>query len=320
MNTVHIIASCTDRKRLPPLVTLRSVPHASPAVRARAWWRQLRNQSGRTTPAAELYSGDHWAVVRTLPEAARTAGLRPVLWVASAGYGLIPASAPLCAYSATFARRSPDAVAHSAATPAERWRFAEAWWSTISGLAGPDRDRPRSVSQIAEENPHGRILVVASGDYVNAMESDLLRATRILSSSDHLVIVTARDRLATEELFPWGVPSDARLQSSVGGARTSLHARVARKILGEARRWDLSAADLRARYEGLVGRAPALVPFDRRRLTDAEVSTFVRRALHSRRHVSCTALLRELREGGRACEQGRFKQLFHALRGTTHAS
>lgn len=320
MTTVHIVASCTERKRLPVSLSLRSVPDRKPVERAHLWWNRLCAIPGRTASASDLYSGDHWAVVRTLPQEAISAGFRSLLWVASAGYGLVPAAALLHPYSATFATGSPDSVARSATSASARNAFAQSWWETMSGFRGPDAYRPRSIAAIAKDDPKARILVVASADYIAAMEKDLLSAIERLASRESLVVVTGRDRLASQHLLPWVVPSDARLQAAVGGARTSLHARVARKILQEVHRWDLDATTLRTRFEALLDRSPAPETYDRERMTDAAVAAFIRRAVHVEPAVSCTALLRRLRREGHACEQGRFKRMYHACKGIRHAS
>src|SRR5262245_44463156 len=99
--TIHVIASCTDRKRLPvpPKLRLREIPDARPQIRAERWWRRLSTHQGRNVAAAELYGGDHWSVARSLPDVAAANGRSAQLWVASAGYGLVPANAPLRPYS-----------------------------------------------------------------------------------------------------------------------------------------------------------------------------------------------------------------------------
>src|SRR5256885_2284773 len=90
-DTVLILASCTERKRLPvpKALRLRNIRHRDAGQRAARWWQRLMHHQSDTLPATDLYAGGHWAVVRRLPEVARTRGLRPALWVVSAGYGLV---------------------------------------------------------------------------------------------------------------------------------------------------------------------------------------------------------------------------------------
>src|SRR5262245_11141361 len=90
--TIHVIASCTDRKRLPvPLeLRLREISGVRPQIRAERWWRRLSTHESRNIVATDLYGGDHWSVARSLPAVAVANGRSAQLWVASAGYGLVP--------------------------------------------------------------------------------------------------------------------------------------------------------------------------------------------------------------------------------------
>jgi hypothetical protein len=60
--------------------------------------------------------------------------------------------------------------------------------------------------------------------------------------------------------------------------------------------------------------------FDRARLDDHQVERFIHVALRRSPDTSCTRALRALRDGGQACEQSRFKTLFHHVRKVLHAS
>src|SRR5437868_1959469 len=109
---LHILVSCTDRKRaaVSEELCLRTVPAKPIEERAKAWWLRITRHRGQAIPAMDLYAGDHWSVVRALPELAQRNSLKANLWVISAGYGLVPATACLLPYSATFAGNHPDTV------------------------------------------------------------------------------------------------------------------------------------------------------------------------------------------------------------------
>src|SRR5262245_57877343 len=111
-HTVLILASCSSRKRLPvpPGLRLGGVRGRDVRERAGHWWQRLMDHRSERLPATDLYAGGHWSVVRRLPTVARARGLEPALWVISAGYGLVPATAWLHAYSATFTPGDPDSV------------------------------------------------------------------------------------------------------------------------------------------------------------------------------------------------------------------
>lgn len=318
---LHIIASCTDRKRLPvpDELRLRGVPTGSASDRAGRWWQRLSRHRSATLRASDLYVGDHWAIIKALPDVARAAGFRSFLWVASAGYGLVPGNALLRSYSATFAPGHPDSVAASKNGTAGS-RLTRQWWTRLADMPSPLEGVPRTVADIVGDNPHAYVLLVASPNYISAMEDDLFAAIQASRESDRFIIVSARGRFAAGPLGAHLIPSEARLQIRLGGARPSLHARVARKILEECRTWELSAERLARRYQRILARSPDLPRFDRERMTDEEVERFIRAEARRSPEVSCTRLLRALRDRGCACEQSRFKALFCQVRKTTHAS
>jgi hypothetical protein len=130
---LHIIVSCTDRKRVSVSdeLRLRSVPAKPIEDRAKAWWFRLTRYKGEGIPAIDLYAGGHWSIVRELPESARHANLNAKLWVISAGYGLVPATACLHPYSATFAGSHPDTVTVSENNGSPRRELLQKWWSTL---------------------------------------------------------------------------------------------------------------------------------------------------------------------------------------------
>ena len=65
----------------------------------------------------------------------------------------------------------------------------------------------------------------------------------------------------------------------------------------------------------LMATASPLVNYGRSPLTDEEVSSFVAKALKADGPISCSALLRTMRDSGMACEQSRFRRLYWATRG-----
>lgn len=310
--TLHIIASCTDRKRaaVPDDLRLRSVPDGAIKDRAHSWWLRLSRHKGQPLPAANLYAGGHWAVVRTLPESARRAGLDASLWVISAGYGLVSSVAPLHPYSATFAGAHPDTVAPSAHNGQTPKNLRQAWWDALAEFPGPDASQPRSLTDLVQKSRNAHLLVVASPDYLSAVERDLLGVSEHMADPIQLIIISSRPDVTDERLSASLVPSDARLQARLGGARGSLNARVASLILNKSTDWGLNAEALNRRLSNMISRSPELPKFERERLSDAQVRDFIRRGLRKRPQPSCSSLLRSLRDGGLACEQSRFKSLY----------
>src|SRR2546426_3155713 len=187
-DAVLILTSCTERKRLPVPTALRlaSIRDRNAGQRAARWWQRLMDHRSDTLPATNLYAGGHWSVVRRLPEVAQTRGLRPALWVISAGYGLVPASAYLRAYSATFAPGHPDSVSGNASASGDR----QAWWAALARLKGPDPKAPRSITDLVRQDSSASVLVVASAHYVDAVEPDLVSAAACLVEPERLMIIT----------------------------------------------------------------------------------------------------------------------------------
>lgn len=311
---LHIIASCADRKRgtVPSALRLRRHTGRSLAARFDRWWSALTSVGAAGTSALDLYVGPYWATVRSLPQIAEAARLKPRLWVASAGYGLVDSTAQLHPYSATFAAGHEDSIVPSGASDAAGQR-AE-WWSRLAGVEGPVGAAPRSITDLVREEPNARFLILASPSYVDALEPDLRGAIQELRSRERMVIITGEPGPSDALLAESWITSVAVLTHEVGGALPALHARVARKILEEAPSHGLEASSLRSLWAIRAAESPALSKPDREPSTDSEVKDFVKKALakgpgtHSR-------LLREYRASGRACEQSRFRELFKSVCG-----
>jgi hypothetical protein len=146
---------------------------------------------------------------------------------------------------------------------------------------------------------------------MRAIADDVRTGVGQLRDSDQLVIIASGVK-SIASLDENLLPSDARFQSNVGGARRSLNTRLAAKVIRESVK-PPRISDLRKRYLKLLSNQPPLERYDREPLTDEEVRKFIKRQLHldpSSRH---TRLLRTLRENNKACEQKRFAKLFNEV-------
>jgi hypothetical protein len=305
---LHIVANCADRKRLPVPAEHRLGTHRAEGSRARlsSFIAALSSSRCESLEAKDLYVGPYWAVIRELPAVAESSRMDARLWVASAGYGLVPADAKLHGYSATFRVGEPDSVARTA----EPYSVAEqvsAWWEGLAQWHGPSR-APRRVSDLASAEPRARMMVVASPRYVQAMSNDLRGAAKVLGN--RLVIVTSHEFGDEDRLSRHVVDSEERLLAEVKGARPALHARVARHILAGAPQHGLDAGVLRARYREVAEDADFRRHPERDAMTDQELKRFIKQELRAAPELSYTRALRVLRDSGCACEQKRFKNLF----------
>jgi hypothetical protein len=304
---VHLVVACANRKTqpVPTALRLRHVIGASPAGRAATWVEQLERSAEPTVPARELYAGEHWQVVRELEPTATAAGLDASLWVCSAGYGLVNADAPLRPYAATFAAGHADSV-----SPNPRNR--PHWWAALADWKGPMASAPRTLRELAGHQPHAVFLVALSSAYLAACADDLLGAADELASPELLTIISAGTR-SSSPLARHLAPATAQLQPTVGGTRQSLNSRILAHLL--RRHADaLTHTRIRRALSGLLAAAPPLVCYQRSPRTDPQVATFIRRRLTTDPEATASRLLREFRDLGYACEQGRFAVLYRAVR------
>lgn len=148
------------------------------------------------------------------------------------------------------------------------------------------------------------------------MEDDLCEARKYLRTPGDLLIVSGSPGPSSDELKDCWLHSSAALQAVLGGALGSLHARVARRILQDAAKHGLDAKLLRAQIIDLArAQLPATRP-ERKLQADDEVISFIHKELRRNPSATHTRLLRTLRDGGRACEQGRFRRLFSEAKGS----
>jgi hypothetical protein len=301
---VHVVVTCTNRKTtpVPPLLRLGSVPGRTTAERAQEWIARVSGPTHASLlPAEGLYAGEHWMVARRLP--AMQAGDGITLWVCSAGYGLIPAAAQVRPYSATFSGQR-DRVPGGA-------DGARRWWQALAGWEGPAPGRPRSIRQLVAADRSASFLLALSAAYLEACRDDITAAVKELPDLDRFLVVSAGAR-NTGSLAGLMVPADARLQAALGGTRQALNARIAARLLGAG----ITSRAKATRYmaELLAGQPP--VPrYERKQLSDEEVTAMIAGRLAQSPGMSASRMLRGFRDAGYACEQQRFAGLHRQVAG-----
>jgi hypothetical protein len=173
----------------------------------------------------------------------------------------------------------------------------------------------RSLEDVAKGSPSAFFLVVAGPAYLSAMEGDLERALAAMENRSRMILVSSPARNGSTVFERNLVPSTSKLQAYVGGGLTSLHARVAARILREANRYPLDADVLRLRYRRLLKTLPEPRRAERARLSDGDVRRFIKDQVKKGQLSSHTAILRELRSRHLACEQARFRELYREVVG-----
>lgn len=310
-HTIYLVASCSDRKCgvIHETLQLRALRATAPSRRAEQWWRRLAETDDTPrTPALRLYGGEHWTHARRSLATLIERGYSAELWAASAGYGLVPASARLRPYSATFSCGSPDSVAQAGVSRVEQM---QRWWAALAEYPGPEAGAPRSLHALASRDSLATLIIVAAPHYIRAQRIDLLAARRALVTPSQLIVVSNHELLADTELAPNLIPVDERCQTVVGGTMVGLNARVAHRLLAGG---PITAPCLRGRYDEMVCGAGRPDKHSRDRMGDEEVLTFLRAGLRQDPRAGWTVLLRALRGDGRACEQRRLRALHGQVR------
>lgn len=303
---LHIVASCTDRKKHPPAVHLRDIEGDSIVSRFSAWRSAIKGADAPRARAEELYQGGYWSIVRELPALAARMGWSPKLWVASAGYGVVSGDKRLVSYSATFASGHRDSV-----TAVDEEDAALKWWRCVTASKG---GLGVSLSSLTKNDPRATVLLVASPAYVEAMSEDLAAAVGHVRNRGAVLVISSRPSNHADLSSSW-VPSSGALQGSLGGALVSLHARVARHLIRsipprDFRKEKLAHMTKKLSEEG----GPAAKRVAGVHMSDDDVLAFIRKRVTADPKASHTRLLRELRESGQACEQGRFRRLFKQVK------
>jgi hypothetical protein len=309
---VNVLVTCTKTKTRPVPKALRfgSVTGRSVEMRAKNWIQRLATHEAEAISAEDLYAGDQWQIAKSLPSVGEARGLRVQLWVSSAGYGLIPATANLRPYSATYSSTHPDFVFRRIDN--HGLAMLPVWWEQLMNWEGPCPGEPRSLADLARAFPQCPLLIVASTVYLNAMRRDVELALKRLATPELLTIVSG----GTEELGIVSkqlLPCDARLQQLLGGARMSLNVRVAKRILGGREPWPFRHSKLVNSFRRLLAKQPAIKTYDRVPMTDSEVERFIRRQLTKNSMLRHSPMLRLLRDSGFACEQKRFRAMYERV-------
>ncbi|MCA9716176.1 MAG: hypothetical protein H6713_17525 [Myxococcales bacterium] len=188
--------------------------------------------------------------------------------------------------------------------------FGRSWWKTISDQELPTSAFPRSIANIVKAGNHTPVLVVASPDYILAMEDDLLAARDVMRSSEQLIVISNGPRLKSSRIINNVIPVDERARSCVSGSLQGLNARVAHKLVRGIKVGPICYSKLRERYDVMMKDAKKPARTHGETMTDDQVIEYIHAELEVDSNVKQTRLLQKLRKSGRSCEQKRFRGLF----------
>jgi hypothetical protein len=297
---IHVVVSCTERKSLPPLPSLRASQLTRDSFRHRleSWVTNLASAASALR-VAELYQGEHWSVAREI-----VAEPHAKVLVASAGYGLLDVESFIAPYAATFVSGQPDSIT-LATSSAEMDAQRRLWWCELRERA-PQQER-RSLAALAADGP---LLVAASRPYLAAMAEELIEADN--ASPGHVVLTTTGDVPAG--LRHLRTAATGALRTLLGGSMQAVSVRLAAHIVRKVPEGKLTHASANALTERLMADASPLERHSRSPLTDDDVLAYIVSAMSDATPPSCSALLRTMRDEGLACEQKRFRRLYDETR------
>lgn len=251
--------------------------------------------------ASSLYCGPTWLQVKKLQEEIEDAHLL----IASAGFGLVRPSDPIPPYSATFSP-GEDAVHERVTEGGSAVARNASWWATINSKR---LGTPTPIADAAEDST----LVVSMGaPYVLAVQRDLqVLVNRFGSEALFLVCAGLRphdlDPVLRGCLLPLGGHSQKFFKCPL--ITLNLHAtRHLVKEVGSPLTWSQDRAS-RAMPGGSDAQQPKHQKRTSRSTTDTEVVEWIKARLNPSA-VACTRALRQFRQSGFACEQGRFRRLY----------
>ena len=308
---VNLVVSCSNRKRheTAPGLAASELDGSDVQKRLRTWRERLRTAQAEEYPAEHLYMGEHWSVVRAIPQDAMDRGWEVRLWICSAGYGLIQPSTRIKPYQAAFSPEAKDYVARGSIGNGG----VQSWWAGACSYAFPREESfPRSLLALAQAFPRTPLIVALSADYLNAVGADLLGVLQHNFFKRYLSIISCGTRGEHHHLNDNLLPCDGRLSATLGGTLTSLNARVARFLFRSQADAEPSIDHMAALVSSIEIRTKAPVP--RAQQPDVEVTRFIQTRLRKSPLASKTRLLEEFRAAGKACEQKRFGELYVRLR------
>jgi len=287
-----VITNCTARKRVGvPLALMTPAPASEGLEGLISCWRQVLAAQQPSIAAGDLYVG------RSINDAKAAATvLDAQLFVISAGLGLVSADQLVPGYDLS-------AGGNSAGLPAlleTRNAAVTDWWRELTQGQG--------LNQLMRDAPTAVVLLALPADYLRLISADIAS----LSSADatRLRIFTSphgRRVLSQRHDLPI-IPYDERLESLPGfaGTRADFPQRALRHFVSQLRGHLLTGeAACDAVKQALSVCIAPTVP-TRRRLTDDEVCSLIRKGWE-KCGGSGARLLRYLRDDELvACEQGRF--------------
>ena len=297
-----LIVNCTNRKRVKANADLdaTTLDPGLPDEVAQEWRNRI-SQSVGLHCAKYLYCG------RSFSESVvASKRLNADLWIVSAGMGLVSVDDLIPAYNLSVSNKTCSPVAHIRGS----WE-PTLWWEDVNKIWSPKR----SIRKLISDNSKSLTIIALSGTYLELVHEDLQQIAPTQRDRVRLIVHPA-NRNAVPTLDRNVMPYDERLDgpdSSFRGTRNDFVARAANHFCSLL----INDRDHGVDYHrDLVARSlSALQHTQRIRREQRDDTDIVQLIIRNwaEAHGRSGRMLRILRDKEAvACEQSRFKRLFHA--------
>lgn len=293
-----VISSCSSIKRAPAVAALKasnySTRHLEPF--AEFWVRNARAQVERHATRA-LYGG---ASVIAATKAAQTLGAR--LYFVSAGMSLVSSTTRIPSYDLTVTARSaslPPPMRDGSVSAAQ-------WWSALNAAMGRSNPIARVMRAV-----DGLVILALPRPYLQMVEADLLGLKA--DALRRLRIITVGEVRLSSELLDQVVSYDARVEQLPGVPGGTGSSAVQRALFDFSQRLarnpkTLSIQKQRQWVAAALNELQTKPRPVRKVMDDAAIARWIVRR-DPKRATSASRLLRQFRDAGLACEQGRFARI-----------
>jgi hypothetical protein len=307
-----VVTNCTGRKRSVPGGEPVRLPRAwrADVARgvdglARAWLDALARHDATAIPAVDLYLGRAFADAKAV-----TAQVGGRLAVVSAGVGLIGGGERVPPYELTVAEGSGSVMPRLA----ELGASSREWWRVVNTVRCGE---PYPLSRSLGKGRYKLVLIALPANYIELVADDLAQLPERYRPVVRIFTSPAGAALVPAPLQPQVLPYDERLDGQGSprvGTRVDFAQRAMRHYVEDLKAAELPLAEGRATVEHALSRLIRPVLPERRRLTDQDVLKLLLENWDFHRGQS-SKLLRYLRDDALvACEQSRFRALWHRAR------
>jgi hypothetical protein len=303
LNTA-IITNCTSRKSkaIKRVVLSRSVNVSSVQQLASHWVEVIDSNKG-STGAVDLYQGRGFSDAR-----ATAVAMDGDFYVVSAGLGLISAEDDVPSYDLTISD-GPGSIAsvlkQLSATPSD-------WWTALTKA----RNQQSPIIGLLTNRKYSQVWLAMPSTYLGMLSNEIECVDEKLLLEKVRIFTTSRgNKILPEKVRSCVMPYDQRLESTTyAGTLNDFPQRCMRHFAMELK---CAGTNLEEAYskvtDSLRGCAIPCQPL-RRKLDDAEIVGLIKEAW-----IGCggnsNRLLRYLRDDALvACEQGRFRRLWHQVK------